>query len=200
MDTDTVGTVTKPPGSPAEVSESHESAESAGADPMTGAAKVSAAELDVWEQQINAWLLAAAHENPSIAAVERGRKGERRWYLRVNGEEKQAWTIWFTLGQRTLRYETQLLPPPKENAGRFYEHLLRRNRQLTGIKLEIGPEDAIFLSGSTPVVQLTVAKLDGILGEMYAATELIFAPAMRIGYASVWPLPMPETSKLDSGS
>ena len=151
---------------------------------MTGAAPASNDELDAVERVIESWLAAAAGATPAIAAVERGPEGSRRWYVRIWGEEKDVWTIWFTLGQRTLHYETYLVPAPEENHAQFYEHLLRRNRRLTGLKLEIGPEDAVFLSGSTPVARVTTGALDGILGSMYAATELIFRPAMRIGYAS----------------
>lgn len=141
-------------------------------------------ELDRLEAFIDAWLAAAAADNPVIDAVERGPAGERRWYVRIAGEEKDVWTIWFTLGQRTFGYTTYLVPAPEENHARFYEHLLRRNRTLTGLKLEIGPEDAVYLSGSLPLAQVTAAALDHILGSMYAAVELIFRPAMRIGYAS----------------
>ena len=155
-----------------------------GEDPLTGAPPVTDAELDETEQLIDSWLEAAACSNPAIAAVERGPEGSRRWYVRVCGDEKEVWTIWFTLGQRTLHYETYLVPAPEENQAQLYEHLLRRNRRLTGLKLEIGPEDAVFLAGSTPVMQVTAGALDGILGSMYSATELIFRPAMRIGYAS----------------
>ena len=155
-----------------------------GGDPLTGAAPVTDAELDATERLIDSWLEAAAGSKEAIAAVERGPEGSRRWYVRISGDEKEVWTIWFTLGQRTLHYETYLVPAPEENHAQFYEHLLRRNRRLTGLKLEIGPEDAVFLSGSAPVMQVTAGMLDGILGSMYAATELIFRPAMRIGYAS----------------
>ena len=141
-------------------------------------------ELDRLEAFIDDWLAAAAADNPAIDAVERGPAGERRWYVRITGEEKDVWTIWLTLGQRTLGYTTYLVPAPEENHARFYEHLLRRNRALTGLKLEIGPEDAVYLSGSLPLTQATAAALDHILGSMYAAVELIFRPAMRIGYTS----------------
>ena len=151
---------------------------------MTQAPPASEADLDALEREMDRWLAAAAEASSAIDAIERGPQDERRWYVRVHGEEKEVWTIWFTLGQRTLHYETYLVPAPEEDRARFYEHLLRRNRRLTGLKLEIGPEDAVFLSGSTPVSQVTAAALDGILGSMYAATELIFRPAMRIGFAS----------------
>lgn len=142
------------------------------------------AELEEIERLIDAWLASAAQVNPALEAVERAPDGERRWYARIRGDDKDVWTIWFTLGQRTLRYETYLMPAPQENRAEFYEHLLRRNRRLTGLKLEIGPEDAIFLAGSAPAVGLSDNDLDSILGAMHAAVELVFRAAMRIGYAS----------------
>ncbi len=151
---------------------------------MTGAGLASADELDALEVFVDSWLRAALLDSVVIDAVERGEDDERRWYVRIHGEEKDVWTIWFTLGQRTLRYETYLTPAPEENHARFYKHLLRRNRQLTGLKLEIGEEEAVFLSGAMAVAHVTAEALDSVLGSMYAAVELIFRPAMRIGYAS----------------
>ncbi len=151
---------------------------------MDETAPASSEELERLERRINSWLATAAKANPAVDAVERGPAGERRWYVRIRGDEKDVWTIWFTLGQRTLHYETYLVPAPEENHARFYEHLLRRNRRLTGLKLEIGDEDAVFLAGSTPVASVTEVTLDGVLGSMYAAVELVFRPAMRIGYES----------------
>jgi hypothetical protein len=76
------------------------------------------------------------------------------------------------------------MPAPEENHAALFEHLLRRNRKLTGLQLEIGEEDAVFLRGSLPVTAITDAELDRILGSMWAAVKLVFRPAMRIGYAS----------------
>lgn len=147
-------------------------------------APVGRAELDRIEQRIDGWLAAEAKANDAIDTVERGEPGQGRWYVRVLGDEKDVWTIWFTLGQRTLRFETYLMPAPEENHARFYEHLLRRNRGLRGLALEIGDEDAVFLAGSLPVLQVDEAALDLVLGSMYAAVELIFRPALRIGFES----------------
>lgn len=151
---------------------------------MINTVPASPEELEAKHTFIDSWLQSAEADNPVIDAVERGPADERRWYVRIHGEEKDVWTIWFTLGQRTLRYETYLTPPPEENHADFYEHLLRRNHRLVGLKLEIGVEDAVFLSGAMSVAQVTAEALDHVLGSMYAAVELIFRPAMRIGYAS----------------
>lgn len=161
---------------------------------MTEHAPASPEELDAAEQLIDGWLGAQALANPAIDAVDRGQVGERRWYVRIRGEEKDVWTIWFTLGQRTLRFETYLMPAPQENQARFYEHLLRRNRGLTGMALEIGAEGAIFLAGSVLVEHLDESAVDRILGSMYACVELIFRPALRIGFAGRMGVAKPSTN------
>ena len=116
----------------------------------------SADELDELEAQIDAWLAVQLEANPVVAAVERDREsGERRWFVRVTGEEKDVFTIWFTLRQRTLHYETYVMPAPEENHAAFYEHVLRRNHALNGAAFCIGDEDAIFLRG-----QLALHALD----------------------------------------
>jgi hypothetical protein len=143
--------------------------------------------LDVLEAAIDAWLAAQLEENPVVAAVERGEPSERRWYVRVQGESKDVFTIWFTLRQRSLHYETYVMPAPQENQGAFYEHLLRRNRTLHGAAFCIGEEDAVFLSGALPFHAVDDGELDRILGSLYAYVEQCFLPALRIGFASRFP-------------
>ena len=141
-------------------------------------------QLAALERHIDGWLAAEMEANPAIEAVERSEDDIVRWFIRLRGEEKDVWTAWWTLGQRTLGFETYLMPAPEENPAAVFEHLLRRNRKLTGLHLEIGEEDAVFLRGSLPVAAVTDAELDRILGSMWAAVELVFRPAMRLGYAS----------------
>jgi len=141
-------------------------------------------ELAALEAGIDDWLARESAENPAIDAVERDTGDHTRWFVRLLGEEKDVWTAWLTLGQRTLRYETYVMPAPEENEAEFYAHLLRRNRKLTGLNLEIGEEEAVFLAGSLPVAAVTDAELDRILGSMWAAVEMVFKPALRIGFAS----------------
>lgn len=144
-------------------------------------------ELAAAERRIDAWLDLQLHQNPVVTAVERGEPGERRWYIRLNGEEKAVFSIWFALGQRTLHYETYLMPAPEDNAGQLYEHLLRRNRKLYGAAFCIGEEDAVFLTGQEAVATLDDDVLDRILGSLYAYVEQCFRPAMRIGFTRSFP-------------
>ena len=140
--------------------------------------------LDRTEARVDAWLGEQLRENPVVAAVERGEPSERRWYVRVHGESKDVFTIWFTLRQRSLHYETYVMPAPEENHAAFYEHLLRRNRTLHGASFCIGEEDAVFLAGAVPVHTVDEGELDRILGSLYAYVEQCFRPALRIGFAS----------------
>jgi len=143
-----------------------------------------AAELDLVEARITVWLLDELARNPIVAAVDRGEPGERRWYVRLRGEEKEVTTIWLTLGQRTLQYETYVMPAPEQDEARLYEYLLRRNHRLVGAQFSIGPEDAVYLVGQLPLAAFGEAELDRVIGSVFAAVERCFPGAIRIGFAS----------------
>jgi len=142
------------------------------------------AALAVLERRIDEWLASIAAGWMPVEAIERGTGDERRWYVRLRGEDKDFTTVWLTLGQRTLRYETYVMPAPEENAAELYEHLLRRNERLVGAHFSIGIEDAVFLRGEVGVTALTEAELDRVIGTLYATVEQTFQALLRIGFAS----------------
>lgn len=142
------------------------------------------AELDEVERTVDAWAADQLETLDVVDAVERGEPGERRWFIRVRGEAKDVFTIWLELRQRTLRYETYLLPAPEENAAAVYEYALRRNHELFGASFTIGEEDAIFLRGHLPAEGVTDAELDRVLGSMYALTERHFRPLLELAFES----------------
>ena len=143
------------------------------------------AELAALAGRIEDWLARQLAENPVVAAVERDEEsGERRWFVRVLGDAKDVFTIWFHLRQRTLHYETYVMPAPEENEGTLYQHLLRRNLKLYGAAFAIGEEEAIFLVGQIANSAVDDDELDRILGSLYQWVEQYFQPALRIGFAS----------------
>ena len=140
-------------------------------------------------RRVDAWADGLLAVNAAIAAVDRGTRddtplGEPRWYIRMHGEEKDFITVWLTLGQRTLRYETYVLPAPEENEQQVAELLLRRNDTLVGCHFSVGDEDAIYLRGELPDVAVDDAELDRILGTLYATVESNFRPLLRLAFAS----------------
>jgi hypothetical protein len=145
----------------------------------------SAAELERLRTLIDGWLAEQLEGNPAVAAVERDTTtDEQRWFVRLHGEEKDVFSVWFHLRQRTLHVETYLMPAPEENHGQLYEHLLRRNARLEPFAFSIGEEDGVFLTARIDNGAVCDEELDRLLGSAYEYTELCFRPAMRIGFAS----------------
>ena len=140
-------------------------------------------QLAVLERQIDLWLGELAAEHDHIVAIDRGEDDVIRWFVRMRGDEKEFTTVWLTLGQRTFRYETYVMPAPEENAALLYENLLRRNDRLVGAHFSIGVEDAVFLRGEIATAVLDRVDLDRILGTLYATVEQTFKPLLKIGFA-----------------
>ena len=153
---------------------------------MTERSPASAAELDRVETLIDGWLATELAFNPAVDAVDRGEDDERRWYVRLHGEEKSTFTVWFTLRQRTLHYEVYFLPAPVENEAAFYGYLLGRNRSMYGAAFAIGEEDAVYLVGQLDVAAVSSLELDRIVGSLYAYIERAFPAALRLGFAAAW--------------
>ncbi len=143
------------------------------------------AELDEIAARIDGWLDEIQVENPLVEAVDRDETGVRRWFVRMAGEERDHTTVWLHLRQRTLAHETYVLPAPVDDAGAFYEHLLRRNVGLHGLAFAIGEEDAAYLVGEASHAHLVRDDLDEILGMHLDAVERCFRPALRIGFSSL---------------
>ena len=146
----------------------------------------SPADLAGLESQIDQWLAALQAENPAIEAIDRGDRSDRdplRWFVRLRGEQKEFTTVWLTLGQRTLRYETYVMPAPVDNIAQVYESALRRNERMIGAHFSIGAEDGLFLRGELPLAMVTEAELDRVVGSMYAYVEQSFPALIRLGYA-----------------
>ena len=143
----------------------------------------SSEQLDELGALITSWAASIHAANEQVLAVDQLPR-DRRWFIRLGGEEKQYTTIWFHLRERTLHFETQFMPAPEENREELFEYLLRLNDKLFGVRFSIGEEDAIYLMGQLPWSAVDEDELDRIVGSAYAYTEQWFRPAMRIGYQS----------------
>ena len=138
---------------------------------------------------IESWLDEFTTDNPLVAAVDRGTSdgsmlGEPRWYVRLVGESKDFITVWLTLGQRTLRYETYVLPDPPEHRDRILDLLMRRNDSIVGAHFSVGAEDAIYLRGEVPDTAISHGELDRVIGTLYTTVEANFSALVRLAFAS----------------
>jgi hypothetical protein len=140
-------------------------------------------DLDRISELIDRWAAGELASNPLLLAVDRDPL-ERRWYVRLKGEDKEVTTVWLTLRERTLHHEAYVLPAPEENHAAVYEYVLRANLRLYGMAFAIGPEDAIYLRGQVPLAWLDDAELDRIVGSSWQWSEDYFRPALRLAFAS----------------
>lgn len=136
------------------------------------------------EAAISSFLAGFQRENPSVQAIDRGEPGdpEPRWYVRLRGEAKDITTIWLTLGQRTLRYETYVLPSPPKRAAEIYEFVLRRNNTIVGAHFSIGDEDALFLRGELAVEAIDNDELDRVIGTLFVTVERYFPTLAQMAF------------------
>jgi hypothetical protein len=148
-------------------------------------APASRSDLDDLQGRIDGWLEELAAENPLIEAIDRDETGERRWFVRLEGEQRDHTTVWLHLRQRTLYHESYVLPAPVDDPAAFYEHLLRRNLRLRGVAFAIGEEDAAYLVGEVPHAGLGRDDVDRILALHHEAVERCFRPALQIGFGSL---------------
>jgi hypothetical protein len=140
-------------------------------------------ELSELTQLIDGWAADALKTNELLLAVDHDPE-LRRWYVRMSGDDKSFITIWLTLRQRTLHFETYFMPAPEENREACLEYLLRANQRFFAWRFAIGGEDAVYLVGTLPLSDIDEDELDRIVGSGWAYSEQHFRSAMTIGYES----------------
>ncbi|HEY5265409.1 MAG TPA: YbjN domain-containing protein [Acidimicrobiales bacterium] len=130
------------------------------------------------------------HESSFVGAIEHQElpddKGHFHWLLRLKGEEKDVITLWLSLRQRTVHVETELMPAPEEQHEELYRYLLVKNHELRELHLAIGPEEGIYLVTQVPIQELTIERLDELVGATVTYVDEIFPTAMSMGYRSVY--------------
>ncbi|RIK10476.1 MAG: YbjN domain-containing protein [Acidobacteria bacterium] len=121
-------------------------------------------------------------ELDSVVAVEPD--GANRWMIRLTGQTKDFTTIWFTVGDRTLQYESYFMPDPEENHEELYRYLLFKNANMYSSRFSLADDHDIFITGQLPLAAVDADEIDRVVGTIYANVESYFGRAIRIGYAS----------------
>ena len=135
-----------------------------------------------WERQ---W-----HQSGLVGEVEHASrpddKGHYHWMIRLRGDEKDVIALWLTLRQRTVHFETQLMPAPEQNREALYKFLLVKNADLRDLHIAIGPEEGIYLVTEVPVGEVSLERLDELVGATVHYVDEIFPTAMRLGLGSLY--------------
>jgi Putative bacterial sensory transduction regulator len=112
-------------------------------------------------------------------------RGHFHWLIRLKGEERDVITLWLSLRQRTVFAETELMPAPEENVEALYRYLLVKNHELRELHLAIGPEAGIYLVTQVPIGELTVERMDELVGATVTYVDDMFPTVMSMGLPSL---------------
>jgi hypothetical protein len=134
-----------------------------------------------WAKQWHASALLGVEHQPSPDD-----RGHFHWLIRLKGDEKDVITLWLSLRQRTVHVETEVTPAPEENRETLYRYLLVKNAEIRELHLAIGPEDGIYLQTQIPIGEVTVERLDEVVGATLTYVEEIYPTAMTMGLSSFY--------------
>jgi hypothetical protein len=147
-------------------------------------------ERDAVVALVDAWSGRELAAEGPLVAVERqdvtDRTASHRWLLRFEGEEKDFITLWLTFHQRTLHFETQVMPWPEANQLEVLTYLMRRNAHLIQMSFSLGPEDAIYLVGRVPASLIDEDELDRIAGCSIMYVDDHFPTAMTMAFPDLY--------------
>ena len=127
---------------------------------------------EVLEHRIDGWLA-----DPG-SSVEYAEEVEGRWAVRMRQEARDATTVWFKIGQRSIEYEAYVLPAT-EGTSELFEQALQRNMRAWRAYFALDQEGGLVLRGRLAEAHLTDLELDLALGEIYDAIEVAFRPMLR---------------------
>lgn len=132
---------------------------------------------EVLEERIRLWV-----EDPT-SSVEYAEEVEGRWAVRMRQGVRDATTVWFDVGERSLRFEAYVVPAPLAPA-EVYRQALVRNARAWRCFFAVDAEGAIVLRGRLAADRVTLDELDRVLGEVFESIEVAFRPMVRAGFPS----------------
>lgn len=129
----------------------------------------------VLEERIRLWV------DDAESSVEYAEEVEGRWAVRMRQEVRDATTVWFEIGERSLQFEAYVMPAPLF-PGEVHRQALVRNARAWRCFFGIDGEGAIVLRGRLGGERVTLEELDRVLGEVYETIEIAFRPMIRAGF------------------
>jgi hypothetical protein len=107
---------------------------------------------------------------------------EGRWGIRMRQTCRDATTVWFTIGERTVGYEAYLLPNPPQHREAVYRHCLRRTYRSWPAAIAADRDGDLYVVGRIPLDGLAAHDLDTAVGAVYEVVELSFPPLVRLAF------------------
>lgn len=126
-------------------------------------------------RRITAWV------DDEDSSVEYAEEVEGRWAVRMRQEVRDATTVWFDVGERSLTYEAYVLPVPPGSTEAYRQALYRNGRGWRAF-FALDDEGALVIRGRLADAVVTHDELDLVLGEIYEMVEVAFRGLVRSAY------------------
>lgn len=103
---------------------------------------------------------------------------EGRFAVRMAQTVREATTVWFSIGQRSLVAEAYVIPGPERPQG-AYRLALIRNYSSFRTNFALDRDGALVLRARLPVDRVTSDELSYLLAEIYQTIEVFFRALLR---------------------
>jgi len=130
----------------------------------------------LWEA-IERWI---ADEESSVEYAE---QVDDQIAVRMRQEARDASTVWWSPGQRSLTAELFVIPEPQTNHESVYRLALDRNRSTFRVHYALARDGGIVIRSRLSNESVSLELLDLVLGELYDQVELTFRPLVRLAFA-----------------
>ncbi len=117
------------------------------------------------------------------SSVEYAEQVDGRIAVRMRQETREASTVWWSPGQRSLTAELFVIPEPQTNHQSVYRLALDRNRSTFRVHYALARDGGILLRSRLSNETVSIELLDLVLGELYDQVELTFRPLVRLAFA-----------------
>jgi hypothetical protein len=100
-------------------------------------------------------------------------KVEGRLAVRMRQQVREATTVWFWVGDRSLIAEAYVIPAPAEAEDAYRQALVRNGRSFR-VNFALDHEGALVLRARIPLDRVDSTELSYLLAEIYETIEVSF--------------------------
>ena len=104
--------------------------------------------------------------------------------ISVQGNAKLKINVALAIGEHTFRIESFVARNPDENHENVYKWVLEENRRLLNVAFCLDTFGDIYLRGSMPIANMTIADVDQVLGVVIAESDRSFNTLLELGFKS----------------
>lgn len=105
-----------------------------------------------------------------------------RWAVRIVQPVREATTIWWEIGRRSIVAEAMVIPEPVVDPAGAYRLCLVRNDSTWWARFAVDREGAVVVRSRIPLEEADADRLDAVLGEIVDLVEVSFGPLVRLGF------------------